>query len=105
MHSRFATNSPPRPQPSTRLATALLLLVGLLGHLYAAHAMGGSQLAYTHHTLGFVIILVVTGGVMAAAGWRFWRSRWEFTLLMIGLVQALIGLWIAAVPFRGAGGG
>ncbi|MES2521732.1 MAG: hypothetical protein V4617_03455 [Gemmatimonadota bacterium] len=104
MLSSLPTDATPRLQPLIRLATALLLVVGLLGHLYAAHAMGGSQLAYTHHAMGFVIILVVTGGIMAAAGWRFWRSHRELTLLMIGLVQALIGLWIAAVPFRGAGG-
>lgn len=31
----------------------LLLGLGLLGHLYAAHAMGGSRVAYAHHVLGF----------------------------------------------------
>lgn len=93
--------------PSHRLlrSSALLLLVlGLLGHLYAAHAIGGSRMAYTHHLVGFALILLVTGGIIAALGWRFARSRSAFTLLVIGAVQALFGLWVAAEPFRAAGG-
>jgi len=74
----------------------LLIGLGLLGHVYAAHAMGGSRVAYTHHVLGFGLILVVTGGLIAGVGYRFWRSRSRPTLLLtIGVIQALIGLWIA----------
>ncbi|MHB1223717.1 MAG: hypothetical protein ACYC2G_06665 [Gemmatimonadaceae bacterium] len=82
-----------------------LLVLGLVGHLYAAHAIGGSSVAYTHHVLGFVLILVVTGGIIALLGWRFWRSRPDVTLLAVGAVQALFGLLVAVEPFRAAGGG
>jgi hypothetical protein len=82
----------------------LLLGVGLLGHLYAAHAMGGQPIAYTHHVLGFFFILLVTGGLLAGLGWRFWRSRWALTVLAIGLVQAVVGLLVALEPFRAAAG-
>ena len=82
----------------------LLLGLGLLGHLYAAHAMGGSRVAYTHHVLGFGLILLVTGGLIAGLGYLFWRSRSALTLLAIGVVQALLGLWVALEPFRAAGG-
>jgi uncharacterized membrane protein HdeD (DUF308 family) len=93
--------------PSHRLmrASALLLLgLALLGHLYAAHAMGGSRVAYTHHVLGFVLILLVTGGILAGLGRLFWRKHRALTLLAIGVVQALFGLWVAAEPFRTATG-
>ena len=78
----------------------LLLVVGLLGHVYAAHAMGGSTIAYTHHVLGYFLILLVTGGAIVALGWRFWRTRTGLAVLVVGIVQALLGLWIAAEPFR-----
>ena len=72
----------------------LLLVVGLLGHLLAAHAIGGSAIAYQHHTFGFFLILVVTGAIIAGLGWRFWKGRRDVTLLIVGVVQALFGIWI-----------
>jgi len=83
----------------------LLLGLGLLGHLYAAHAIGGSPVAYTHHVLGFFLILVVTGAIIAALGRRFWRSRPDVTVLTVGVVQALFGVLVATEPIRTAGGG
>ena len=83
----------------------ILLVLGLIGHLYAAHAIGGSGVAYTHHVFGFFLILVVTGTIIAALGWRFWRSRPDITVLTVGVVQALFGLLVAVEPFRAAGGG
>lgn len=73
----------------------VFLLLGLIGHLYAAHAIGGSRVAYTHHVLGFLLILVVTGGIIALAGRRFWRFHPDVTVLAIGVVQALLGLLVA----------
>ena len=79
---------------SSRAVVGGLLVVGLLGHLLAAHAMGGSRIAYTHHTFGFVIILVVTGAIIAALGRWLWRDRPQVTWLLIGAVQALFGVVI-----------
>lgn len=73
----------------------VLLALGLIGHLYAAHAMGGSRVAYAHHVFGFFLILVVTGAIIAALGWRLWRSRPDITVLTVGAVQALFGLLVA----------
>ena len=95
----------PSPSPSLALPRAgalLLLVVGLLGHLYAAHAIGGSRIAYTHHVLGFFVILLVTGGILALLGRRFWPTRWATTLLVIGLVQAVLGLVVATESLRAA---
>ena len=95
------------PPPSQRLLLAgalLLLVVGLLGHLYAAHAIGGSQTAYTHHVLGFFFILVVTGGILVLLGRRFWPTRRARTLLVIGLVQAVVGLVVATEQLRAGAG-
>ena len=104
MEIRSAADAPLPPSPLLRWSALLLLVVGLLGHLYAAHAMGGSRVAYTHHVLGFAAILLVTGGVIAGLGWLFWRSRSGLTLLAIALVQAFLGLWIGAAQFRSIAG-
>ena len=92
----------PDPPPSrlSLWAGVLLLVIGLLAHVYAAHAMGGSTIAYTHHVLGYFMILLVTGGAIVALGWRFWRARWGLAILVVGIVQALLGLWVAAEPYR-----
>ena len=73
----------------------VLLVLGLIGHLYAAHAIGGSRIAYTHHVFGFFLILIVTGAIIAILGRFFWRSRPDITVLTIGAVQALFGLLVA----------
>ena len=84
--------------PASRMriwAGIVLVVLGLIGHLYAAYAIGGSTVAYTHHVLGFFLILVVTGAIIAALAWRFWRSRPDITVLAVGAVQALFGLLVA----------
>ena len=73
---------------------AILLVVGFLGHYFAARAIGGSYIAYRDHILGFFLILVVTGAIIAGLGWKFWKGRRDITVLIIGLVQALLGIWV-----------
>ena len=68
------------------------LAAGLLGHVLAAQAIGGSFLAYRDHLLGFVGLTVVSGAVLALIGWRFWRGRPERTVLVLGVVQLLFGV-------------
>ena len=72
----------------------ILLVVGFLGHYFAARAIGGSYIAYRDHIFGFFVILLVTGLIIAGLGWRFWKSRRDITLLIVGLVQALLGVWV-----------
>lgn len=72
----------------------VLLVVGFLGHYFAARAIGGSYIAYRDHIFGFFAILLVTGAIIAGLGWRFWKGRRDITLLIIGVVQALFGIWI-----------
>jgi FtsH-binding integral membrane protein len=80
----------------TRIWLGVILAgLGLLGHVFAARAISGrNPLAYPHHILGFFLILLVTGAIIAALGWRFWKGRRDITVLTIGLVQALFGLVI-----------
>ena len=75
---------------------ALLLVAGLVGHLLAAQAIGGSPVAYQHHIAGFFGLTVVTGAIIAALGSRFWRGRPDITLLILGALQALLGLLVYA---------
>lgn len=78
----------------------LLLVLGFLGHFFAARAIGGSAIAYQHHIFGFFLILLVTGAIIAGLGWRFWKGRHDITLLIIGAVQALFGLVIYIERFH-----
>jgi RsiW-degrading membrane proteinase PrsW (M82 family) len=89
-----------RPDALRSALGVLLLCAGLLGHLLAARAIGGYYVAYRDHIFGFFLILLVTGAVIAALGWRFWRGRRDVTLLLIGLVQALFGLFIYVQRFN-----
>ena len=72
----------------------ILLVVGFLGHYFAARAIGGTYIAYRDHIFGFFVILLVTGLIIAGLGWRFWKGRRDITLLIVGLGQALLGIWV-----------
>jgi hypothetical protein len=78
----------------------ILIAVGLLGHLLAAQGIGGDTIAYQHHILGFLLILVVSGALIAGLAWRFWRGRHDITLLIVGAVQALLGLVVYLERFN-----
>ncbi len=73
---------------------AVLLVVGFLGHFFAARAIGGYYIAYRDHIFGFFLILLVTGAIIALLGRRFWKGRRDITVLIVGAVQALFGIWI-----------
>jgi len=77
-----------------------LLVAGLLGHLFAARAIGGYYVAYRDHIFGFVLLTVVSGAIIAGLGWRFWKGRHDITLVTLGAVQAIIGLLIYINRFK-----
>ena len=83
----------------SRLGVALLV-VGLLGHVLAAKAMGGLAFQYGHHIVGFGLIAVITGAPIAGLGWPYWRRRRDTLLLVIGVVQALAGLAVYVMTAR-----
>lgn len=78
----------------------LLLILGFLGHFFAARAIGGSYVAFRDHIAGFFLILLVTGAIVAGLGWRFWKGRHDITLLVIGAIQALFGLVVYIERFN-----
>ncbi len=78
----------------------ILLVVGLLGHLFAARAIGGSYVAYRDHIFGFFIMTLVSGALLAGLGWRFWRGRHDITLLILGALQTLFGAVIYVERFN-----
>src|SRR3989454_12515903 len=78
----------PRPMTAAdvrsrrRIRIGLLLLVaGLLGHLFAARAIRGSYVAYRDHIFGFILLSLVSGAVIAALGLRFLRGGHDITLV------------------------
>jgi hypothetical protein len=71
-----------------------LLAAGLSGHLFAAVAIGGHYIAYRDHIFGFVFLTLVAGLILVLLGRRYWRGRHDVTVLILGVVQAVIGLWI-----------
>lgn len=72
----------------------VLLVAGFLGHFFAARAIGGTYIAYRDHMFGFVVLTVVSLAIVAGLGWRFWRGRHDITLLIVGALQAVIGLFV-----------
>lgn len=44
--------------------------------------------------IGFVALTVVSGAALALGGGRFWKGRHDVTLLVPGVLQALIGLFV-----------
>jgi hypothetical protein len=78
----------------------ILLVLGFLGHFFAARAIGGSYVAFRDHIFGFFLILLVSGAIVAGLGWRFWRGRHDITVLIIGAVQALFGLVVYIERFN-----
>jgi hypothetical protein len=72
----------------------LLIAVAFFCHFFAARAIGGSYVAFRDHIAGFFLILIVTGAIIAALGWRFWKGRSDLTLLTTGVVQALFGVLV-----------
>ena len=73
---------------------------GLLGHILAAQAIGGSYVAYRDHVGGFVLLALVSGVIVWALGQRFWKGRHDTTLLIVGVVQALLGLVVYVNRFH-----
>jgi cell division protein FtsW (lipid II flippase) len=80
--------------------SVLLLAIGFLGHYFAAQAIGGSYIAFRDHIAGFFLILVVTGGIIAGVGWKFWKTRRDTMLLTISGVQAIFGIVIYMQRFN-----
>ena len=78
----------------------LLIVVGFFGHFFAARAIGGSYIAYRDHMAGFFGLLVITGAIIALMGRRFWKGRQDITLLIIGVVQALFGIYVYIERFN-----
>ena len=78
----------------------VLLALGLLGHVLAAKAIGGSHVAYRDHLLGFLLITVVAGLIIYGIGLRFWKGRYDVSLLLLGAVNALMGLLVYVQRFH-----
>lgn len=77
-----------------------LLGVGLMGHILAARAIGGSYVAYRDHVGGFVGLTLVSGAIIAGLGWRFWKGRHDITLLILGALQSIIGVLVYIQRFN-----
>src|SRR5688500_8646473 len=99
MGTSASAAAPSARQPLPHLGITLLLVIGLLGHVLAAWLMGGHRIAYIHHVGGFFLLLAVTGPVIAALGYRLWRTHTAALLLGIAAVQMLLGLWIAYAQY------
>ena len=72
----------------------VLLIIGLAGHLLAAHAGGGSALFYEHHVFGFFLLTAVSAVIVVLAGRFFWRGRHDISLVIVGAIQTVLGLLI-----------
>jgi hypothetical protein len=76
------------------LIGGILLAAALLGHLLAAQAIGGSFVAYRDHIGGFLVLTLASGLLALGLSRLFWRGRPEITVLGVGAVQAMIGVYV-----------
>jgi hypothetical protein len=72
----------------------ILLIVGFLGHFFAARGIGGSYIDYRDHMFGFVLLTLVSLAIVAALGKRFWKGRPDITLAIVGVLQTIIGILV-----------
>jgi hypothetical protein len=72
----------------------VLLALGLLGHLLAARAIGGTYVAFRDHVAGFVFLTLVSIAIVGGLEWKFWKGRRDVTVLAVGAVQAMLGLLV-----------
>lgn len=79
----------------TRTWLGLVLLVaGFLGHYFAARAIGGTYIAFRDHLGGFVGLTLVSGLIVWAVSLKFWKGRNDISFLIVGALQALLGVYI-----------
>jgi hypothetical protein len=76
-----------------------LLFAGLMGHVLAARAIGGTYVAYRDHLGGFAFLTLVTGALLFVLGKRIWRGERSWTVLWLGVVQAAFGLFAYITRF------
>ena len=101
MASSSASTSSRNGRAPVRFALGVVLLsAGLLGHLLAAQAIGGSRHAYHDHIFGFFALTAGSAVIIAALGWKFWRGRHDISVLTLGIVQAILGLVIYIERFK-----
>jgi hypothetical protein len=93
-------DAPPSERRQWTLVGVILTLLGLLGHLLAARAIGGTHIAFRDHIAGFMLIALVSGAIIFGLGARFWRRRYDISLLVFGAVQALMGLFVWVERFH-----
>lgn len=93
-------DAPPTSNRQWTLLGAILTLLGLLGHLLAARAIGGTHIAFRDHIAGFVLIALISGAIIFGLGSRFWKGRYDISLLVFGAVQALMGLFVYLERFH-----
>ena len=92
--------TPPARRSAPFTWSGIALLAGaLLAHVLAAIAIGGSFRAYRDHLLGFAGATLITGAIIAVAGAWFWRGRSDISLFTLGVLQALLGLYVWVTRF------
>ena len=85
----------PSKSPGPFMWLGIVLLVGaLLAHVLAAQAIGGTYLAYRDHLLGFFGLSVISAAIVAGIGAKFWRGRADVTVLTVGVLQMLLGIFV-----------
>jgi len=73
---------------------AVSLALGLVFHLLAANAESGRAIHYRHHVFGFLLLSVVSALLVVGFGRLSWRGRHDLTVLVVGALQTILGIWV-----------
>jgi hypothetical protein len=69
-------------------------VVGFLGHYFAARAIGGTYVAFRDHIGGFVVLTLISALIIWSLSLRFFKGRTDMVVLLVGIVQALLGVFV-----------
>jgi len=68
--------------------------VGFLGHYFAARAIGGTYIAFRDHLGGFVVLTLISALIIRSLSLRFFKGRTDMVVLLVGIVQAMLGVFV-----------
>jgi len=68
--------------------------VGFLGHYFAARAIGGTYIAFRDHLGGFVVLTLISALIIWRLSLRFFKGRTDMVVLLVGIVQAMLGVFV-----------
>ena len=99
MTSASSVTPPTESSRSLLWLGVVLLIVGFFCHFFAAPDRRVLH-RVPRPSLGFVLLTVVSGLIVWALGLRFWKRRYDVTIFIVGVIQAVLGVLVYIQRFH-----